>query len=65
MVLLGITPLYPAALVWSIIDILILNKKELTSQFDRKEATWTVVVLLVVVPLAFAMKSRSQCLTPH
>ncbi len=53
MLILGITPLYPIALVWSVIDIIQLNKKGEVPKFERKEAIWGVVILLVVIPICF------------
>jgi len=53
MLLLGITPLYPLALVWSIIDAVRLNKKGEAPKFEAKEAMWGIVVLLVIIPICF------------
>lgn len=50
MVLISLTPLYPLAWIWSIIDIWNLNKKGIQPVFDKKEAVWAVVLLIVVIP---------------
>ena len=50
MLLLAITPLYPVALIWSIIDVLRLNKQDIQPVFHAKEAVWTIVLLLVIIP---------------
>jgi hypothetical protein len=50
MVLLAITPLYPAILVWSVLDCLHLNKQGATPQFARREAIGAIVLLGIVVP---------------
>ena len=55
MVLISLTPLYPLAWIWSIIDICILNKQDIQTVFDKKEAVWTVVLLLVVIPLCLSV----------
>lgn len=51
MLLIGFTPLYPIALIWSIIDIIRLNKQEIQPRFSRNEALWTIVILIVVIPV--------------
>ena len=51
MLLLALTPLYPLALIWSVIDILRLNKQEIQPKFQTKEAVWTIVILLVIIPV--------------
>ncbi len=53
MILLTFTPLYPIALIWSIIDVIILGKKEIKPRFSKKEAVWAIVILLVLIPVAF------------
>ncbi len=53
MLLLGLTPFYPVALVWSIIDIIRLNKKGEAPKFEKKEAIWGVIFLLVIIPVCF------------
>ena len=53
MVLLGITPLYPVALIWSVIDVISLNKQGLSPKFERKEAIWSVILILVIIPGCF------------
>lgn len=52
MLLLTFTPFYLVALIWSIIDIIILNQKGLPPRFSKKEAVWTIVILLVLIPAA-------------
>ena len=51
MLIIALTPLYPIALVWSIIDVIRLNKQEIQPRFAKKEAIWAIVILLVVVPV--------------
>jgi hypothetical protein len=53
MLILGFTPLYPIALVWSVIDIIRLNKKGEAPTFEKKEAIWGIVILLVIIPVCF------------
>lgn len=53
MVLLGITPIYPIALIWSIIDIARLNQRGQIPAFDRKQAVWALILFLVVIPACF------------
>ncbi len=53
MLLLGLTPLYPVALVWSVIDIIRLNKKGEAPKIEKKEAIWGVIFLLVIIPVCF------------
>jgi hypothetical protein len=53
MIVLGITPLYPVALIWSIIDIIRLNKKGLIPVFSRQETIRATVLFIVVIPLCF------------
>ena len=50
MLILAISPLYPAALVWSVIDVLRLNKQGIQPRFEAKEAVWAIVLLLVIIP---------------
>ena len=50
MLLLTFTPFYPIALIWTIIDIIILNKKGIEPKFSKKEAVWTIVILIVIIP---------------
>jgi hypothetical protein len=51
MVLLGLTPLYPLVLIWTIIDIVVLNKKGATPKYSKKDAAWAIVILLVIIPV--------------
>ena len=53
MMILGITPLYPIAFLWSIIDIVRLNKKGEAPKFEKKETIWGIIFLLVIIPLCF------------
>jgi len=55
MLILTFTPLYPIVLVWSIIDVIILNKKEIHPKFSKKEAVWAIVILLVIIPVTLFM----------
>ncbi len=55
MLIMGVTPLYPVALVWSIIDVIRLNKLGLTSQFDKKEAIWAILLFFVIIPACFVI----------
>jgi hypothetical protein len=50
MVLLGLSPLYPLVLIWTIIDILILNKKEAVPVYKLKDAIWAMAILVVIIP---------------
>lgn len=49
---LALTPLYFGALIWSVYDVVKLNQKGLAPKFNRKEALWIVVLLLVIIPLS-------------
>jgi hypothetical protein len=60
MVLLGLTPLYPIALIWSITDIIRLNKRGLIPAFDRKQTIWAIVLFLVVIPACFYLLGISH-----
>jgi len=51
MLLLAITPLYPVALIWSVVDVLRLSKQGIQPRFQKKEAVWAVVLLLVIIPM--------------
>jgi ABC-type multidrug transport system fused ATPase/permease subunit len=51
MVLLGLTPLYPAVLIWTIIDIIILNKKGAVPKYTKKDAAWAIVLLVLIIPV--------------
>ena len=51
MVLLGLTPLYPIVLIWTIIDIIILNKKGAVPKYTTKNAAWAIVILVVIIPI--------------
>jgi TM2 domain-containing membrane protein YozV len=53
MLLLGITPLYPIALIWSVIDVIRLNRQGAVPQYDLKEAFWAVFLIIVIVPALF------------
>jgi TM2 domain-containing protein len=53
MLIMGVTPLYPIALIWSVIDVVQLNKQGLTPQFDKKEAVWAIVIFFVIIPVSF------------
>ena len=48
---LGLQPLYIVALVWSIVDIIILNKQGVLPAYKPKEAVWAVVILVFIVPV--------------
>jgi hypothetical protein len=52
MVVLGITPLYPAVLVWSAIDAFRLNEQGVTPRFSRREGLWAIAILAVIVPVS-------------
>jgi hypothetical protein len=52
MVVLAITPLYPAILVWSVLDCLHLINQGATPQFARRDAIGAIVLLGVVLPMA-------------
>ncbi len=51
MIIIALTPLYPAALVWSIIDAIRLNKKGIEPRFPKKEAVWSIILFVVVIPV--------------
>ena len=50
MLILALTPLYPVALVWSMIDILRLNKQGITPKFRFKEAMWSILPFVLMIP---------------
>ena len=51
MILLGLTPLYPLVMVWTIIDIILLNKKGATPVYKLKDAVWAIAILIVIIPV--------------
>ena len=54
MLLLALTPLYPVAIVWTVIDILILNKKgsqPIYSKDDVSKASKVLILIGLIVPL--------------
>jgi TM2 domain-containing membrane protein YozV len=51
MILLAITPLYPAALVWSIVDAVNLNKKIKPDPIMKKEAIIIIIWAFIIIPL--------------
>lgn len=51
MVFLGLTPLYPLVLIWTIVDVVILNKEGATPAYTRKDAVWAIIILVVIVPV--------------
>lgn len=53
MLALGITILYPIALIWSIIDITRLNKQGNLPAFNKKRTMWALILFLVVIPMCF------------
>lgn len=55
MLLLGVTPLYPIALVWSVVDVIQLNKKGEAPKFEKKEAVWSIIILIIVIPACFLL----------
>ena len=50
MVLLGLTPLYPFVLIWTIIDIVLLNKGGAAPVYKLKDAIWAMAILVVIIP---------------
>jgi hypothetical protein len=50
MVMLGLTPLYPLVLIWTIIDIVLLNKKGVAPVYKFKDAIWAMALLVVIIP---------------
>ncbi len=58
MVLLGLTPLYPLVLIWTLIDIIVLNKKGACPVYKLKEALWVIAVLVLVVPLFIIVAAK-------
>jgi hypothetical protein len=69
MLILALTPLYPVALVWSVIDILRLNKQGITPKFRFKEAMWSILPFVLIIPLclfiAFSGMTRARKLSQH
>lgn len=63
MVLLGLTPLYPAVLIWTIIDIIILNRKGALPQYTIKDAVWAIVILAVIIPVFIAIAAYGLYVT--
>lgn len=59
MVLFGLTPLYPAVLIWSIIDIIILNKQGVEPKYSTKQAFWGILLLVIVIPTFIFIVSLS------
>jgi hypothetical protein len=53
MVILGLTPLFFIAFVWSIVDIVILYRKGEVPKLERREVVLGLVLVFVVVPLCF------------
>ncbi len=53
MLVLGVTPLYPLALIWSIVDVVRLNRRGCLPVFNRTEAVWALILFLVVIPVCF------------
>ena len=51
MVLLGLTPLYPIVLIWTIIDIILLKKKGAAPAYKLKDAIWAIVLLVIIIPV--------------
>lgn len=51
MIIIALTPLYPAALVWSIIDAIKLNKQDIEPRFQKKEAVWSIIIFVVLIPV--------------
>jgi hypothetical protein len=55
MILVGVTPLYPAALVWSVVDAYRLAQRGIQPQFSRRDAVLAIVLLVVVAPFCIAV----------
>lgn len=51
MVLLGLTPLYPLVLIWTIIDIVILNRRGAVPVYKARDAVWAIIILVVIIPV--------------
>ncbi len=54
MILLGASPVYPVALVWSVVDAYKLARAGTPPQFSSRETVVAVVLLVVVVPACVA-----------
>jgi heme/copper-type cytochrome/quinol oxidase subunit 2 len=50
MILLGLTPLYPVALIWSVIDVVKIQKEK-GQQLSGKEMGWMILTIVIIVPL--------------
>lgn len=50
MILLGITPLYLLVLIWSLIDVVMLNNSGAVPVYKPKDALWAIVILIFIVP---------------
>jgi TM2 domain-containing membrane protein YozV len=55
MILLGITPIYPLVLIWSVYDAYKLNEQGLSPVFNRREAIWAVVIGVLIIPGCFVV----------
>jgi hypothetical protein len=55
MLIAGVTPLYPLALVWSVFDAHRLSREGIRPQFERKEALTAIVLFFVVAPLCIVL----------
>jgi ABC-type multidrug transport system fused ATPase/permease subunit len=55
MILLGLTPLYPLVLIWTIIDIIILNRKGSVPVYRARDAIWAIVILAIIIPIFIAV----------
>jgi hypothetical protein len=55
MLLLGLTPLYPAVLIWTIIDIILLSKKGTAPKYTKKDAVCVILILVVIIPVFVAI----------
>jgi hypothetical protein len=51
----GLTPLYPLALVWSVFDAHRLSRQGIRPQFERKEALVAILLFFVVAPLCMLL----------
>ena len=51
MIIIALTPLYPVALVWSIIDAIRLNNQDIEPRFQKKEAVWSIILFIIVIPV--------------
>ena len=50
MAIIGLTPLFPVAFIWSIVDVILLNKEGAKPAYQPKDAIWAIAILVIIVP---------------